>query len=144
MAKGLVGLWRKVPRRWKVRAFVWAASFVLGLVVRGIWGVERLLLVVLVVSFSAAWLRRRAINKISWLDRWMNKVERWTQDQFWGIVRGMALSVVTPSAWDTAWRLYKDPSVPSALALALVLAVVAIIYGGTEYARKSQVRASSL
>lgn len=144
MVKALAGLWRKVPRRWKMRALVWATSFVLGLVVRGIWGVERLLLVVLVVSFSAAWLRRRVVHKVSRLDRWVQKVERWTQDQFWGMVRGMALSVVTPSAWDTAWRLYKDPSVPSALALALVLTVVAIIYGGTDYARKSQARAASL
>ena len=101
----------KKPEKWRPQIIRWVISFLFGLTITLIWGVETLLTILIIVLFMSALLRTLGITvALKW--------ERWSVAQLFGRIRGMIIFAFLP----TVWELIRNFSLSSAISL-LVLAL---------------------
>ena len=113
----LRNLYMSISRTWRVRIIIWAVSFLFGLIVRLIWGVEALLTILILGIFVSALFRTLGIDE-AW------KLEKWSVGQFFGYFRGVIIFAFLP----VIWELIKNPSFDSAITLSVVILCVLFIW----------------
>ena len=111
----LQNLYWKIPQKWRPRIISWVTSFLFGLIITLIWGVETLLTTLIFILLISALLHTFGLDKA-------RKLEHWSIAQFFGRIRGMIIFAFLP----VIWELLRDFSLSSVISL-LILALC-IVY----------------
>ena len=113
----LIGLFYKIPYEWRIRALKWGIPFVLGWIVRLIWGFDGLFLGLFLLAFLDFLFGRRAF-------------EHWLLDRVWNLMRNFLIAAMIPDLFymfRDIWRAASGQPVSEWLISMIVGLLVAVI-----------------
>ena len=113
----LQNLYLKIPENWRPRIIRWVISFLFGLIITLIWGVETLLTILIIILFISALLRTFGLTEAL-------KLERWSVAQFFGRIRIMMIFAFLPAVWE----LIRNFSLSSAISLLIIALCILFIW----------------
>ena len=117
MIETIRNLYMKIPEKWRPRVIRWVISFVLGLIITLIWGIEILLTILIIILLVSALLRTIGLTEAL-------KLERWSVAQFFSRIRGMIVFAFLPAIWG----LVRNPSLSSAIGLVILILCIVFIW----------------